>query len=193
MAASNGDGPMALDPSMGWPPWYGEPCHQSCWDRAVHCLRAHLLGFADEFEAPPLGASVHALGRTQVANGDAARMILYRADFVEGGSALTPRGKDHLAKIAALLPTSFSPLLIERSPCAPELDAARRLAVLNELSHCTFPVPTERIVVGPPTARGLDGEEAALIYWNFLQQTQFGAGGPGTVNGLGDGWRINGR
>jgi hypothetical protein len=127
--------------------------------------------------------------KVQVANGDAARMALYQYDFVEGGDALNFHGKDKLARIAAMLPTNFCPIVIERLPCTPALAEARRIVVLNELAHGSFPVPGERVVVGAPIPAGLSGREGEIIYQNLLDQTrqQRQMGGQGGAGGAGRG------
>jgi hypothetical protein len=61
-----------------------------------------------------------------VANGEAARMVLYRYDFEDGSPMLNARGLDELARIAALLPQNFYPLVVERTPCDPGLAEARK-------------------------------------------------------------------
>jgi hypothetical protein len=118
-------------------------------------------------DIPPLGYSVAAPYRTQVANAAAARMTLYDYDFVNGSNQLNYRGKDRLRQIAALLPSHPFPVVIERLPFAPELAEARRLTVLNELG-AVAPLPPEQVVVGPPAAVPLRGVEAEAIYLNLL-------------------------
>jgi hypothetical protein len=100
---------------------------------------------------------------------------------VAGTNRLNPRGKEQLAKIAALLPANFFPVLIERTADGPELDEARRQVVLDELLRGPFPVPMERVVLGDPLGKGLRGVEAELIHQNLLLQTQT----RGTLGGLG--------
>lgn len=192
------EGPIAFDLSTGRQTRLGDGAVAAWWQRSCHFLRSCFLGFPEEFEAPPLGASVQAFAQAQVANAEAARMVLYRADFVEGVDQLTPRGREQLVKIAALLPTNFCPLVIQHTPCAPGLDAARRQAVLNELGRCAFPVPPERVVVGMPVARGLEGVEAGIVYGNLLIQTQSGGtrggAGGGSIGGtVGQGFGATGR
>jgi hypothetical protein len=148
------------------------------------------LGYAREFEAPPLGYFLYLHGQTEVANGEAARMVLYHYDFVEGSDQLKPRGKYQLAKITALLPLNFNPLIIQATPEAPALDEARRVAVVRELAVGSFPVPPERVVIGRPPAIPLQGDEAERIYRNLLLNTEAGGlratGGGGTTGpGLG--------
>jgi hypothetical protein len=113
-------------------------------------------------------------GQTEVTNGEAARMVLYHYDFVEGSDQLKPRGKYQLAKITALLPLNFNPLIIEASPEAPALDEARRVAVVRELAVGPFPVPAERVVIGRPLSIPLEGADAERIYRNLLLNTESG-------------------
>jgi hypothetical protein len=133
--------------------------------------------------ARPLGEAMYDNMRVQEANGEAARMVLYRYDFVTCGTDLNLRGHDQLVKIAALLSRNSFPLVIERTPENPALAEARRLVVLNELAHGPFPVPPERVVIGLPLANGLRGIESVLIYDNLLRQTQT----EGTQTGFGGG------
>lgn len=146
----------------------------SCWARLRHCLQDCFLGYREEFEAPPLGHYLYLHGQTEVANGDAARMVLYHYDFIDGSDQLKPRGKYQLSKIAALLPQIFNPIIIEMTPDAPGLDEARRVTVVQELANSPFPVPAERVVIGRPIAVPLQGVEATRIYRNLLLNTESG-------------------
>jgi hypothetical protein len=163
----------------------------SFWQRCKHHLQECFLGFPEEFEAPPLGASVAAHYKTHVANGEAARMVLYHYDFVDGSELLNLRGRDKVAEIAGLLGHNFFPIVIERTPTCPQLAEARRVMLLNELAQCSFPIPPERVVIGPPIANGLRGVEAEVVYQNLIGQTQIGgsptagvAGAVGTGQGI---------
>jgi len=124
----------------------------------------HFLGYPEEFPARPLGASVYENNRTQVANGEAAQMVLYDYDFEEGSNKLNLHGQDRLAEILRRLPVTFHPLIIERTPRSPGLDDVRRLAVLAQIARSPFPVPSERVLVGAPIARGLDAVDAGPIH-----------------------------
>src|SRR5262249_14966894 len=138
--------------------WVRWKCHcQGCW-----------VGYPEEFEELPLGLSVRTQGRTMVANGEAAQLVLYHYDFVDGQTHLNQRGADQLVKIAHLLAVNPAPLVIERTPCQPGLAEARRVAILNELARSPCPVPPERVVIGPALAFGLSGPEADIVYRNFL-------------------------
>jgi hypothetical protein len=168
------------------PPWR-PGAKPSFWSGPCYALQNCFLGFPEEFEAPPLGHFVYLHGKTEVANGDAARMVLYHYDFLEGGDQLNPRGRYQLEKIAALLPQNFNPVIIEATPGAPGLDEARRVAVACVLACGPFPVPSERVVVGRPLAIPLQGVEAVIIYRNLLSNTESGGlrGGGGIATGLG--------
>jgi uncharacterized membrane protein YgcG len=150
-------------------------------------LQDCFLGYPEEFRRAPLGYSIYQNFRTQVANADAASMVLFQNDFVDGCPGLNARGQEKLARIAHELPRNFFPVVIEELPCAPDLAAARRAAVLAELCHGPFPIPPERVVIGGQIARGLDGREAFIIYTNQLAQTRrlgaSGGGGGGSSGG----------
>jgi uncharacterized membrane protein YgcG len=131
-------------------------------------MQAKMWGYPEEFGAPPLGGTIHQHFRTMVANGEAARMVLYHYDFLGGRDALNLRGRDQLAKIAAMLGHNSFPIIIERTPENPALAEARRLAVLNVLAHNAIPVGPDRVVIGPAIATGMSGVEAELINQYFL-------------------------
>jgi hypothetical protein len=132
-------------------------------------LQEHFLGYAEEFNEWPLGEALYAHGRIQAANGQAARMVFYNCDFVDGTSRLNLRGRDKLAAIAATLPTTFFPVVIERTPAvtpeATALDQARRSVVVAQLARGSFPVPAERVVIGPGIAYGMAGFEAVNVIY----------------------------
>jgi hypothetical protein len=100
-------------------------------------------------------------------------MILSPHHFVDGTDQLSPWGKQQLGTIAHLLPATFYPVVIEATP-HPELDEARRLAVLNALGRGPFAVPPERVVIGPAIARGMTGVEARIANASFLLGVQAG-------------------
>jgi hypothetical protein len=158
----------------------------SWWARCKQCLRRYFIGFPEEFEAPPLGASVYACNRIQVANAEAARMVLGPYHFVEGTDQLSALGRTRLQQIAHFLPCNFYPVVIEAT-CHPELDLARRLAVANELGHGRFAIPLERVVIGPALTPGLSGLEARFIYANLVLRTQAGGAPVGAGGGAGAG------
>jgi hypothetical protein len=185
--------PAAVNPACGqgcadkdgrswWQRWQA--------DKHAWC-QAHLWGYHQEFEAPPLGAVVHTHFRTMVANGEAASMVLYHYDFIDGSDRLNLHGRDRLCRMTALLHGSCFPLVIERTPEAPNLAESRRTAILNVLAMNSITVPPERVVIGSPIAAGLSGIEAERIQGYFYlnmavqgQPLQFQTGG-GAVGGGG--------
>ena len=157
-------------------------------------LQEHFLGYAEEFNEWPLGEALYAHGRAQVANGLAARMVFYHYDFVDGTDQLNVRGRDKLAAVAATLPTTFFPVVVERSPVTPGLDQSktavldqqRRTTLLTQLAHNTFPVPAERVVIGPSIAYGMTGFEAVNVIYprqlsNLASGGSLGAAGAGAA------------
>jgi hypothetical protein len=177
------DGPGSAQPAPLGCGAAGSALPATAGDRWHQCVQDCFLGYRSEFDAPPLGSTIYKHFQAQVTNGEAARMVLYHYDFVDGCERLTMRGHDQLAKIAATLPHNFFPIIIERTPTAPGLAEARRLTVVNELAHGPFPVPPERVLIGPPLANGLTGTQAELIYQNLRQLSQRGASSPSVGTG----------
>jgi hypothetical protein len=156
-------------------------------DRWHYFMQSHLWGFPSQFQTPPLGYFMYQHGQTEVANGIATLMVLYHYDFVDGCDKLNLHGRDQLAKIAAMLPKTFFPIVIERTPEAPGLAECRRLAVLNELAHGPFPIPPQRVVIGPSLGDDLRGVEAALVNQNIMMQTMVRGMGVVTGGGMASG------
>lgn len=136
-------------------------------------------GYPEEFCDRPLGYFVHAHAKTQVANGEAARMTLFNYDFKENDHELSLRGQQQLAKIAYMMPRNFFPLVIQATPDDPELALKRRQYVLEALAAADFPIPAERVVVSAPSAYGREGYEAEPEHGLMLQiLTNGGIRGP---------------
>jgi hypothetical protein len=148
-------------------------------------LQEHFLGYPEEFNEWPLGYAVYASARTQLSNAQAGHLVFYHYDFDDGTSRLNLRGQDKLAKLGLYLPTTFSPVVVERTPKEAGLDESRRLALVNALGRGSFPVPEERVVIGPPIANGMMGMEAASIYNNELNSIRSGGAITGGVAGIG--------
>jgi hypothetical protein len=154
-----GSGCEAKGSVSGFQRWRAEK-HASC--------QAHLWGYPAEFEAPPLGSTIHAHFRTMVANGEAAAMVLYHCDFVDGSNALNLHGRDQLTRIAAMMGANPAPIVIERTPGAPGLAEARRAAILNVFAANNIPVPPDRVLIGPSLASGLTGTDSQVLYLGSL-------------------------
>ena len=162
------------------------------WHR-THCRRTHQakwIGYPEEFNEWQLGRSLYNHGNIQVANAEAAGMIFYDFDFVDGTRELNRRGREKLGAIVEALPTNFSTVAIEPTPHTPGLDQARRLAILSQLATSPFPVPGERVVVATPKPRGRGGAESLLVERNRLTSVVGGgalAGTGGAGTGVGPG------
>jgi hypothetical protein len=158
------------------------------WHR-THCkrlLQEHFLGYSEEFNEWPLGYAVYAHARTQLNNAQAGHLVFYDYDFVDGTSQLNLRGQDKLAKLGMYLPTTFSPIVVERTPKEAGLDESRRLALVSVLGRGPFPVPGERIVIGPSfDTNRLTGLEPLAIYGNELSGIRSGGAIGGGVTGIG--------
>ncbi len=151
-------------------------------DKKRH-YQEHFLGYPEEFNEWPLGQTVYTHGRTMAANGRAARMILNEYDFVGGETELNDRGQQKLAAIEAQLPVNFAPLIVEQTAWDPSVAEARRVAILNRLARGPFPVPEERVVVGPAISNGLIGKEAYKV--GGMRQKEFTSdNGGGSASGL---------
>jgi hypothetical protein len=149
-------------------------------------LQEHFLGYPEEFNEWPLGYALHTHARTQIQNAQTGNLVFYHYDFVDGTSQLNLRGQDKLAKLGLYLPTTFSPVVVERTPKEAGLDESRRLALVSALGQGSFPVPGERIVIGPPFAtNGLSGLEPLAIYGNELNGIRAGGAMTGGVSGIG--------
>lgn len=145
------------------------------WAIARRRCKRHLqevfLGYPEEFERPPLGAMMHAANSVAVGNAEAASMIVRPFDFHSGTARANLRGRDKLREIGTRLPTSFAPVIVERSRDA-ALDETRRAAVLAALSDGPFPIPPERVLIGPSISRGVSGEEGLIIHGTELRRTE---------------------
>ena len=151
-----------------------QPSHVEKKARSWHWrrLQGKFWGYPEEYEPRPLGAALYDHGRIMTANATMARLVLYRYDFIEGTSELSPRGLDQLARFTPQLAASPFPLIIERTPDDPTLAESRRYMVLARMARGPFPVPSERVLVGVPAPSGMSGSDAQIIAGNSLGRTQ---------------------
>jgi len=148
-------------------------------------LQGKLWGYPEEYEPRVLGAALYDNARVMVANGAAARMVLYQYDFLPGSAELSPRGLDQLAKLSAQMAAAPFPLLVERTPGDPALAESRRSAVLARLAQGPRPVASDRVLVGVPAAHGMSGPDAQVVAGNALSRTQqYGPPIPINSNGV---------
>ena len=148
-------------------------------------------GYPEQFIDPPLGATVAAPAQIQIANGQAAQMVLYDYDFFERGSqaaTLNPSGHRKLDRISQWAESNPAPIIVERLTGNDELNEARRQYVIDELQKLPARIPEMRVVVGEPSVARLNGDEATAIYQSLLRRTQTGTGATptsGSVSGGG--------
>jgi hypothetical protein len=148
-------------------------------------LQEHFLGYPEEFNEWPLGYAVYAQARTQIQNAQTGHLVFYHYDFEDGTSQLNLRGQDKLAKLGMYLPTTFAPIVVERTPKEAGLDESRRITLVRALGQGSFPVPGERIVIGPSISNGISGIEALPIFSNEVRSIASGGSIAGGVGGLG--------
>jgi hypothetical protein len=148
-------------------------------------LQGRLWGYPEEFEPRPLGSAMYEAGKIMTANAAEASLVLHRYDFIDGTAELNTRGGDQLVKFSAQLAVSPFTLIVERTPEDPALAEARRFAVLARLARGPSPLPSERVLVGVPRARGMSGPDAQVIAGNALGRTQqYGPPIPINSNGV---------
>lgn len=146
------------------------PCPPAPIYKHERC-RAKYWGYPEEFQSPPLSARVTAFQVAQIAQGQAARMMLYEYDFLPSSDQLNARGKRRLAKIAVWLPMNGFPVVVEPALASPELGELRRQRVWYELAAAPCPIPSERVILGYPRFRSMDAAEALLLERNRLGLT----------------------
>lgn len=158
--------------SRGWWPWGG--------------VKHYPRGRYAIPDIMPLGAVNRAHWHMMETNGEAADFVIYRNEFVDNSSELTPYGRDHIAEIAARMPSTPFPVLVQRSlnNADPELDNLRRDIVVRVLSDLGNQDAAQRTVISQPYSNGINSMEGEQDYGRFRNirgQNNF-AGGAG--NGL---------
>ena len=136
----------------------------------------------------PLGAVNRAHWHMMETNGEAADFVIYRHEFVDNSSELTPYGRDHIMEIAARMPSAPFPVLVQRSlnNADPELDHIRRDIVVRVLTDLGNQDADQRTVVSQPYSNGINSMEGEQDYGQFRQirgRNNF-AGNGGTGGGL---------
>ena len=165
---------------------YGDTCENGCedswcswWPWSKNHYPATRYAIPDVM---PLGSIVRSHWHMMETNAEASDFVIYRHEFVESSSELTPYGKDHIAEIAARMPTTPFPVVVQRSMnnADPELDRIRREIVVRVLADLGNYDAERRTVVSQPYSNGLNGMEAEQDYGRFRNvrsATQGGAVG----------------
>ena len=157
---------------------YHQPVYSRNWFRRSHTRMPHFIKLPP-VEPPAAGENVNTFWAIQIANGEAARMVLYHFDFVPGQPELTARGTRQLSRFADMLQQTPHSLILQPSPEQPRLDELRRVHVLNVLAMMDVHVPEERVIIRIPQTRGLDGIDAEAIQLKQLGLTSGSAGSQG--------------
>ncbi len=133
----------------------------------------------------PAASPGHAVRQWQAAQAEAAdidHFVIYRHEWLQGGTTLGPYGRYHLQEINKRLRHVPYPVLIQVDPDE-HLNVARRLGVVSFLLEQGVSDAEQRVVVGFPQAEGLYADEAARIFLQGYQGS--GAGGFGGLGGTG--------
>jgi len=135
----------------------------------------------------PLGSVTRAHWHAQQTNGEAADFVMYRNEFVDNSSELSPYGRDHIAEIAARMPSTPFPVIVQRSwnNADPELDQVRRDIVVRVLTDLGNQDANQRVVVSQPYSNGINSMEGEQDYGRFRQIR--GNGNSGLSGGSGGG------
>lgn len=131
----------------------------------------------------PAGTALHAIMGTQIANGVAAQLVLYEYDFHPNEPRLNCHGMMRLLDAARQLSRTPFPLLIQPTLIDPTLDNARREFVVGHLLSLEPALSAERVVIGFPPSRGLDGVDAVLTHDRVLRLSAGGVPGAGSTAG----------
>lgn len=182
--AASGPQSGYLQPQVAGPSCQPAPCNQ-CYSQGEKTSRLREYfrckklkhqykwwGYPEEFEEVPFGTFTNMQLTRQMETGEAARLVLYHYDFVQDENGLTPRGKYQLAKMISMLSRCECSLVIQQANDDPELDEARRVAVLTELAQRGLPLAADRVIVGVPSVKGLQGIEAQSVNRNFQQNSE---------------------
>lgn len=132
-------------------------------------------------ETLPLGSTVRTHYQLMETNGEAADFIVYRHNFVGQTAELTSDGKDHILEIAARMPSTPFPVLVERSEnnADPELDAHRRNLVAQVLTDLGNHDAQQRTIVSTSYGPGYNAIQAVPMYYRHVG-TRGAAGNFGT-------------
>lgn len=129
----------------------------------------------------PLGQVTDAHWETQQTNAEAADFIFFDHEFVGDTVGLAPSTKRHIESVALRLEHVPFPVVVERSPhnARPELDRARRRAIVEHLVRMGVPDADGRVVIAAAFAEGLTAIEAEQNYYSIFGANSGFSGGAG--------------
>ena len=128
------------------------------------------FGFAEPgppYDRPfPLGQVTDSDWDIQMTNAQASSFVFYDHEFIGDTAKLNTLGQSHLVQMAVRMRHVPFPVVIEETPNRqnPQLDAARRQAVLDRFAELGLHNLECRVVIAPAIANGILGAEAEQIY-----------------------------
>lgn len=141
-----------------------------------------------------LGAATHRIFQAQVDKAGQDAFVIYENEWRGNTTELGPSGRFHLVRMMRRLQQTTYPVVIQIHP-DDAVNQARRNFVVNTLLQAGIGDAENRVVVGPPAAEGLYGEEAVMLYPLFLTSRFWGTmgGGWGGMGMMGGGFGGMGR
>ncbi len=131
------------------------------------CAQHPTLDMGPEHDRPlPIGAVTDSHWETMQTNAEAADFVFYDHEFSGDTASLAPGAKRHLEQVAMRLEHTPFPIVIEQSMhnASPELDASRRVAIIEHLARMGLPNVAGRVVIAPAFAEGITAVEAQQSY-----------------------------
>lgn len=149
-----------------------------------------------------LGSSVRTHFEMQRQGAARSDFVINLHEWYQGGAALGPDGRRHVAELAGRMQTEQYPVVLE--PAEPDLkvspnietaiqlaratDQNRRMAVIQQLAASGTVGADSRVIVAYPQAEGLRGDESVRVFQRLNRRSGGGlGGGGGGGNGNGGG------
>ena len=138
----------------------------------------------------PIGQVTDSFWETQQTNAEAADFIFYDHEFRGNTTQLSPGAKKHLEQVALRLEHVPFPVVIEESlhDARPELDHARRQAIVEQLARLGVLNADERVVVANAFPEGYPAIESEGSYYTITGGA-FGGGAGRRFGGTGGVYR----
>jgi hypothetical protein len=166
---------------------YDEQDQSACYGRGHHGRHGDPCGGHGRgaggvapYDRPfPLGAVNDVFWETQQTNAEAADFIFHDHEFRGETAQLAPAAKRHLEQVALRWEHVPFPVVIEMSEfnAKPQLDRARRQAVIEQLARLGIHNPEGRVVIADAYTPGLPGVQAERVYYRSLGNQNSGQGG----------------
>jgi hypothetical protein len=115
---------------------------------------------------------VHNIQQIQADKAEASDFVIFPNEWFLGGTEFGPYGKYHMTEMVRRLPTVPFPVVIQPM-WDTALNEARRQIVVAFLTQNGIPDAEQRVLIAYPTAEGLYGEEAEIVYRNMIRNYRF--------------------